>query len=58
MMSHPIKFGQKRVISSADNAEAVIHGYLSTYCGFDLEDSKPIFLQDTLANDDASQYHV
>ena len=31
---------------------------MSPHRDLDLEDSKPIFLHDTLAHDDALQYHV
>ena len=58
MMYHPIKFGCKKIGSSADMAGTVIFGQMSPHCDRELEDSKPIFLHDTLANDDASPYQV
>ena len=33
--------------------ETVILDYMSPHCDLELEDSKPIFLCDTLSNDDA-----
>ena len=36
--------------------ERVINDWMSTHCVLDLEDSKPIFSQDTLAYNDASSY--
>ena len=32
--------------------------YVSAHCDFDLDDSEPIFLHDTLAHNVASQYQV
>ena len=58
MMYHPIKFGCKKISSSADIAETVISDQMSPHCDSELEDSKPIFLHDTLTNDVASPYQV
>ena len=55
MTHHPIKFGRKKIGSSTDMVETVISDYMSPHCDLELEDSKPIFLHDTLAND-ASPY--
>ena len=41
-----------------DTVETVISACMSPRCDLELEDSKPIFLLDTLANDDASPYQV
>ena len=38
--------------------DTVIFDYMNPHCDLDLEDSKPIFLHDTLAHDDASSYQV
>ena len=38
--------------------ETVIFDYVRPNCDFDLEDSKPVFLHDTLAHEDASPYKV
>ena len=51
-MYHPIKFGCKKISSS------VIFDQMSPHCDPELEDSKPIFLHDTLAHDVASPYQV
>ena len=48
-MYHPIKFGCKKISSSADIVDTVI-----VIGDPELEDSKPIFLHDTLAHDAAS----
>ena len=48
MMYRPIKFGYKNISSSADMVEAVISDYMSLYFNPALEDSKPIFLHNTL----------
>ena len=58
MMYHPIRCGCKKISSSVDVVGTVIFDYMSPHCGPDLEDSKPIFLHGTLANDDASPYQV
>ena len=58
MMYHPIKFVCKMISSSADIIETVIFDYISPHCDPELEDSKPIFLHDTLAHDVASPYQV
>ena len=57
-MYHPIKFGCKKISSSADMVETVIFDQMSHHCDPELEDSKPIFLQDTLAHDVALPYQV
>ena len=43
MVYHSIKFGCKKISSSADMVETVI----SESCDLDLQDSKPVFLHDT-----------
>ena len=58
MTYHPIKFGRKKISSSVDMVEKVVFDYMSPHCDPELEDSKPIFLHDTLAHDDASPYQV
>ena len=58
MMYHPIKFGCQKISSSADMVETVISDIISLHCDPELEDNKPIFLHDTLAPNDASQYQV
>ena len=60
MMHHPLKSGCKKISPSVDMVETVILDYMSHYYEYDpqLEDSKPIFLQNTLAYDDASPYQV
>ena len=58
MMYNPIKSGCKTMNSSADVVETVIFDQMSPCCNPELEDSKPIFLHDTLAHDDASPYQV
>ena len=58
MMYQPIKFGCKKISSSADMVETVTFDQMSPHCNPELEASKPIFLHDTLAHDVASPYHV
>ena len=57
-MYYTINSGCKKISSSADMVETVISGQMSLHCDPELEDSKPIFLHDTLALDDASPYKV
>ena len=57
-MYHQIKFGCKNISSSANMEAAVIFNQMSPHCDPELEDSKPIFLHDTLAHDVASLYQV
>ena len=57
-MHHPIKVGCKKIGSAADTVETVIFDYMSPPCDSELEDSKPSYLHDNLAHDDASQYQV
>ena len=38
--------------------ETVTFDHKSLHCDLDLDDSKPIFLHDNLAHDDASPYQV
>ena len=52
------KFDCKKISSSVDLTETVIFGYMSPHCDLDLEDTKPAFLQDTRAHDDAAPYQV
>ena len=54
MMYHPIQFGCKKISSLADKVETVIFDQISP----ELEESKPIFLHDTLAHAVASPYQV
>ena len=54
-MYHPINLGCKKISSSADMVETVKLDYLSLHCDPELEDSKPIFLHDTLAHDAPDQ---
>ena len=58
MMYHPIKFGCKKINSSADMVATVISDYMSPHCDLELEDSKPIFLHDILAYGVASPHPV
>ena len=59
MMYHPIKVECINIESSVDLVETVISDYMSPHCECDLDlDSKPIFLHDTLAYDNASPYQV
>ena len=58
MMCHPTKYGCQKIGSSADMVETVMFDWMSLHCDPDLEDSKPIFLHDTLAHDVASPYQV
>ena len=41
----------KKISSSVDMVETVISEYMSLHYDLDLEDSKPIFSLDTVAND-------
>ena len=50
-MYHPIKFGCKKISSSADMVETAIFDQMSVHCDPELEDSIPIFLHDILAPD-------
>ena len=58
MMYHPIKFDRKEISSSIDMIGTVISDYMSPLYDPKLEDSKPIFLHDTMAHDHASPYQV
>ena len=51
MMYHSIKSGYKKISSSEDMVETVIVDQMSPHTDPELEDSKPIFLHDTLAHD-------
>ena len=57
-MYHPIKCGCKKISSSEDMVERVILAYMSHHYDPELEDSKPTFLHNTLAHDDAPPYQV
>ena len=57
-MYHPIKFGYKKISSSLDIVEIVIFDQMNPHCDPEPEDSKPIFLHDTLAHAVASPYQV
>ena len=54
----PSKFACRKISSSADMVEIVISDQMSPHCDPELEDSKPIFLHDTLAHDVASLHQV
>ena len=58
MMCYPIRWDCKKISRLVDWVETVIFDYMNSKCDLDLEDSKPIFLHDTLAHDDASPYQV
>ena len=58
MMYHQIKYACKKISSSVDMAETVIPDYMSPHYDPELEDSKPIFLHNTLAHDDATPLQV
>ena len=50
-------FGCK-ISSSVDMVETVISDYICLHCDLDLEDSKSLFLRDTLAHNNTSPYQV
>ena len=54
MMYHPLKFDCKKIGSSVDMVETVTFDYISPHYDLDFEDSKPIFVHNTLAHDGAS----
>ena len=58
MMYHPSKLGCKKISSSVDMVKTVIFDYMSLNCDLELEDSKQIFLHDTLVHDVAWPYQV
>ena len=58
MMYHPIKCGWWNINSSADIVVTVIFDQMSPHCDPELEDSKPIFLHDTLAHDVTALYQA
>ena len=58
MTYNPIKFACKEISSSVDMVETVILDYTSPHYGPELENSKPIFLHDTLAYNDALPHQV
>ena len=58
MMYHLINIGCKKISSSADMVDTVIFDQMSPHCDPELEDSKPILLNDTFAHNVASPYHV
>ena len=58
MMYHPIKSGCRKISSSVDMVETVIHDYMSPHCDLELEDSKSVFSHDTPAHDDTPPYQV
>ena len=57
-MYHPNTFVCKKISTSLDMTETVIFDNMSPHCDLELEDSKPIFLHDTLAHDDSPSYRV
>ena len=54
----PIKFCCQKISSSADMVDTVIFDQMSPHCDPELEDSKPILLNDTFVHNVASPYHV
>ena len=56
MVYHLIKFGCKKISSSADMVETVISDQMSPYCDPELEDSKQIFLPMMLHHHTKSGY--
>ena len=58
MMYYLIKFSCQNIRSSTDMVETVTFDRMSPHCDSKLEDSKPIFLHDTLAHDVASPNQV
>ena len=58
VMYHPINCGCKKISSSEDVVETLILDYMSPHYGPELEDSKTIFLHETLAHDDPLPYQV
>ena len=57
-MYHPIKCSCKKINSSVDMVATIILDYMSPHYDPELEDSKPIFLHDTVAHDVALPYQV
>ena len=57
MMHHNTKLGNKMFGGLEDIIWTNIN-ILTFHCDIDLEGSKPIFLEDNLAHDDASPYQV
>ena len=57
-MYYQIKCGCKKINSSADMVETVTSDNMNPHCNPELEDSKPIFLHNTLAHDDATPFQV
>ena len=55
-MYHPIKCGYKKISSSVDMVATIILGCMSHHYDPELEDSKPTFLHNTLAHDNAPPY--
>ena len=53
MMYYPITCYCKKISSSVDMVKTVILDYMSPHYDTELEDSKPIFLHDILAQGDA-----
>lgn len=63
LVHHQTEFGCIRISSSEDmvrnkTKKQSYFDYRSPNCDFDLEDSKTIFLRDSLAHDDAASYQV
>ena len=58
MMYYPTTFGCKKINSSVSMVEKAISNHMSPQYDFDLEDTKPISLHDTLGHDDASPNQV
>ena len=54
----PSKFGCEKINSSADMVETVTFDQMSLHTDPEPEDSKSIFLHDTLAHDNASTYQI
>ena len=56
MMYHQTNTGFKTISSSEDIAKAANFDHMSPHSD-NLQDSKPVFLHDTLSHDDAPQYN-
>ena len=56
LMCHKTKFSCKRISSSED--KRLYSDYMILHCDHDLEDNKPIFLEDNLAHNDAAPYQL
>ena len=57
-MYHPTKFGCKKISSLVDTVETVRFDYMSPHLDLHLENSKPIFLHNTLAHGNDVHHHI